>query len=108
MSVDLLGPRGARWRCDVPTTRRERARGLLGRSLPPDEALLLERCTSVHTFGMRRTITVARLSMDLEVRDVRVMVRDRLLAPTWRRGHVLECAPGADLRVGDVLEMRVS
>jgi len=104
----LLGPRGARWRCDVPTTRQERARGLLGRSLAPDEALVLERCTSVHTFGMRGTITVARLSTDLGVRDVRVMAPNRVLAPAWRRGHVLECAPGADLRVGDVLEMRVS
>jgi uncharacterized protein len=105
MSAELRGPRGARWRCDVPTTRRERARGLLGRSLATDEALLLERCTSVHTFGMRGAIMVARLSKDLEVRDVRVMAPGRLLAPTWRRGHVLECAPGADLRVGDVLEM---
>jgi hypothetical protein len=108
MSVELLGPRGARWDCETPTTHRERARGLLGRSLAPDEALLLERCTSVHTFGMRGAITVARLSKDLEVRVVRLMAPGQLLAPTWRRGHVLECAPGADLRVGDVLEMRVS
>ena len=107
-TIELVGPRGARWTCDVATTRRERHRGLLGRCVAPDEALLLERCSSVHTFGMREAITVARLSRGLEVRDVRVMAPGRLLAPTWRRGHVLECAADADIRVGDVLRQRAA
>jgi hypothetical protein len=103
--VEVLGPRGARWRCDVPTTRRERGRGLIGRTLEPDGALLLERCTSVHTFGMRGPITVARLSKAFEVRDVRVMAPNRMLLPSWHRGHVLECSVDADLRPGDVLRV---
>jgi uncharacterized protein len=37
----------------------ERARGLLGRPpLGPDEALVLERASQVHTFGMRYPIAV--------------------------------------------------
>ena len=67
--------------------------------------MLLERCSSVHTFGMRDAISVARLSTSFEVRDVRVMPPNRVLAPTWRRGHVLECRPDADLRPGDVLRV---
>ena len=101
--IELLGPRGARWRCEVPTSRRERTRGVLGRPLGSGTALRLERCTSVHTVGMGEPITVARLSETFEVRDVRVMAPNRFLLPAWKRGHVLECTVGADVRPGDVL-----
>lgn len=102
--LTLTGPRGSTFRCAVATTRRERSSGLLGR--PPlaiDETLLLPRCTSVHTLGMRTSILVARLDRTGRVRDVRVLRPGRLLLPTWRRGAVLECHPDADVRVGDVL-----
>ncbi|MFM0718553.1 DUF192 domain-containing protein [Paraburkholderia strydomiana] len=43
----------------ITETTRERLRGLLTRDhLAPGEALLLERCGSVHTFGMRFAIDV--------------------------------------------------
>ena len=63
---------------DVPETLRERARGLMGRdALAPDEGLLLRRCRSVHTFGMRFTIEPGRI-----------------LLPRRRVRHVLEVAAG--------------
>ena len=79
-------------------------RGLLGRSrLASDRALLLERTRSVHTFGMRFPITVALLDRELVVRSVRPVRPGRLLLPRLGTRHVLECAPGADLRPGDRL-----
>ena len=100
----LLGPRGLGIRALVPQTRRERMRGLLGRSrLASDRALLLERTRSVHTFGMRFPITVALLDRELVVRSVQPVRPGRLLFPRLGTRHVLECAPGADLRPGDRL-----
>jgi uncharacterized membrane protein (UPF0127 family) len=44
------------------TTRRARLLGLAGmRSLPPGHALLIPRCRSVHTFGMRFRLDVTFL-----------------------------------------------
>ena len=80
-------------------------RGLLGRNkLGPDEALLLERTRSVHTFGMRFEIDAALLDRDFVVRAVVRMPPRRVLLP--RRGvrHVLELVGGADVRPGDRLE----
>jgi hypothetical protein len=71
--------------------------------LEPDAALLLPNATSVHTFGMRSTILIARLDAELRVVDVRVMPPRRLLFPKMRARHVLECAAEADLRAGDML-----
>ena len=52
----------------IPRTHRERTRGLRGRDrLAPDEALLIERCRSVHTFGMRVPITVVFLDRSWRV-----------------------------------------
>ncbi|MBU1671079.1 MAG: DUF192 domain-containing protein [Actinobacteria bacterium] len=46
----------------VAESRRERARGLLGRSgLEPGEALLIPRCRQVHAIGMRFAIDVVFL-----------------------------------------------
>ena len=102
---DLTGPRGMRWTAEVPRTRRERARGLLGRKgLDAGEALLLERAGSVHTFGMRFPVTVAFLDADLAVRRVIRMPPGRLALPRPRVRHVLECAEGTDLREGDRLK----
>jgi hypothetical protein len=87
---------------EVPTTRRERARGLRRRAgLVPGTGLLLERCRSVHTFGMRFPIAVAFLDRDLVVLEVRRVPAGRLLRPRRRARHVLELPVGADVRVGD-------
>lgn len=105
-SVVVLGPRGLRLRCLVPFTHRERARGLLGREpLGRDEALLLTGATSVHTFGMRAAILVARLDDALSVVDVRLLRPRRVLGPDRRARHVLECRADVDVRVADVLRL---
>ncbi|MGZ5352650.1 MAG: DUF192 domain-containing protein [Actinomycetota bacterium] len=105
-AVDLVGPRGTRIRCAVASTRRERRRGLIGREpLADGEALLLPRATSVHTFGMAFAIGVVRVDRAGRVVDVRVVPPRRLVAPTRRARHVLECAAGIDVRVGDVLRV---
>jgi len=88
----------------VPTTRRERMKGLRGwTSLGPAEALFLERTRSVHTFGMAFSIVVATLDRELRVLTVRPMPPGRLLLPRPRVHHVLEFAIEADVRPGDVL-----
>ncbi len=98
---ELAGPRGTAL-VEVPTTRRERARGLRRRAgLAPGTGLLLERCRSVHTIGMRFPIAVAFLDRDLMVLEVRRVPAGRLLRPRWRSRHVLELPIGADVRVGD-------
>jgi uncharacterized protein len=80
-------------------------RGLIDRvSLGPDEALLLERTRSVHTFGMRFPITAALLDRDGVVRGVVRMTPRRLLLPRPGLRHVLELAEDADVRPGDHLE----
>jgi len=100
----LLGPRGLVLRVMVPQTRRERMRGLRGRPmLAVDQALLLERTRSIHTFGMRFPIAAARLDRDLIVRSVRPVRPGRLLLPGLGIRHVLECASDVDLRPGDRL-----
>jgi uncharacterized protein len=104
--VRLLGSRAQVFRAELPQTRRERMRGWRGRSaVGPDDALLLDRTRSIHTFGMRLPISVALLDPELVVRFVRVLRPDRLLLPRPRIRHVLECAAGVDLRPGDRLRI---
>src|SRR5205807_9977035 len=101
----LVDPTGRSWAVSVPQTRRERMRGLLGRTgLPPTEALLLERTRSIHTFGMRFPIAVVLLDGKLRVVAVKRLVPRRVLLPRPRVRHLLECHTGVRLRSGDVLE----
>lgn len=74
-----------------------RMRGLLGRPPPTfDEAWLFERCSAVHTIGMRVAIDVVHLDQHFRVICVR-----HALAPTRaslmlrKSRHVLELAAGA-------------
>lgn len=104
-TIILLGPRGLRLRAGVPETRLERMRGFLGRSdLDPEEALLLERTRSVHTFGMRFAIAVALLDRRGVVRAVVRMSPRRVILPRPGVWHVLEFADRADVRPGDRFE----
>ena len=95
---------------EVAGTAGERARGLLGRD-GLEGAILLPRCRSVHTLGMRFAIDVAFLGGSGEVVDLVTPMRP------WRLGHlrvgarqVLEAEAGAfaawKVTVGDVLEIR--
>lgn len=99
--LTIVGPHG-RWKADAPSTRRERVRGLRGRALGPHQAMLLERCRSVHTIGMAFPITVA--FMDASGRVIRLArtPAGRILF-CCRARHVLESHIGADVRVGDLL-----
>lgn len=68
---------------------------LAGRSIAPDEGLLLSPCNSVHTCGMRFSIDVAQLDHDHLVLAVRTDVRPwSVVAPVRGGRHVLEGAPG--------------
>ena len=88
----------------VPESRRERRRGLIGQvRLEPDEALLLERTRSIHTFGMRFSIAAALLDGHHAVRAVVRLPPKRLLLPRPGVRHVLELAVDADVRPGDRL-----
>jgi uncharacterized protein len=102
--IHLVDGAGRRWLTDVATGRAERARGLLGRrSIAPTAALLLPGVTSVHTFGMRFTISAAWLSADGRVVAVRRLSPWRLALPRRGARYLLECAVGAAPRVGDRL-----
>lgn len=74
-------------RVERAVSMRARLRGLLGRtSLPEGEALVLEPCTSIHTFFMRFTIDVAFVA-----RDGRVLRAISGLRP-WRATRVYPAA----------------
>jgi uncharacterized membrane protein (UPF0127 family) len=100
--IPMAGPGGG-WRVLVPETRRERMRGLRGHPPPgPREAMLLRRCRSIQTFGMRQTISVAFLDRTMRVIEVR-RCRPGRIARTRRADarHVLESAVRSELRIGD-------
>ena len=81
-------------------------RGLCGHStLAADVALLLQRARSVHTFGMAFPIEIALLDADHVVRKILLVPPHRLVLPRPGIRHVLECAPGTDLRPGDRLRV---
>ena len=94
---------------EVASSRRDRAKGLIGRD-GFDGALLIERARSVHTFGMRVPIDVAFLDHDLVVVKTIRLRRYRVTLPVRGAAHALEAQAGAfarwNLVVGDKLEMQ--
>jgi uncharacterized membrane protein (UPF0127 family) len=66
--------------------------------------MLLERCRSVHTFGMSFPIAVIFLDAESRVTSVARTPTGRILFCRSAR-HVLECHVGADVRTGDVLSL---
>ena len=93
-------------RADEP---RSRARGLLGRT-GIEGALVLSKCRSVHTIGMKFAIDVAFLDPEGFVLKVAQLRRNRLAMPVWKATTVVEAEAGAferwGLHVGDQLELR--
>ena len=91
---------------EIARTRAARRRGLLGRDGVAG-ALLLERTTSVHTFGMRFQIDVVHLDVDLRVLAITTMPPRRVRLPVRAATHVLEASAGSATRwrvaLGDVL-----
>ena len=83
------------WVLEMPETHAERARGLLGRDvLDPTHALVLARCRSVHTIGMRFPIDVVAFDADWEPVDIRTAAPGRMILPRRRMRHVIEVAAG--------------
>jgi len=87
---DVLVPR-----CHRASSRLARLVGLLGTpDLRPDEALWLEPCASVHTFGLRAPIGCAFLDAGGRViRVVDPLARGRAAAARGARA-VVECRAG--------------
>ena len=74
----------------------ERMRGLLGRpALTRGEGMLLEPCSSVHTFGMRDEIDLVFLSRVMEVVKLTPRLRPLRIAWALGAGAALELWPGA-------------
>ncbi len=100
---------GRRIVLEVAGTRSARRRGLLGRTSVDGGALLITKCRSVHTLGMRFAIDVAHLDSSMRVLRVRTMPPQRLGAPVLRARHVLEADAGAfgrwNLEVGKQLRV---
>ena len=91
----------------------ERLRGLLGRtSLGPDAALLIERCGSVHTVGMRFALDLVFLDRAWRIVSVARNVRPgRLLVGGGLRAvRTLEAEAGyldfSGVQTGDMLEWK--
>ena len=94
---------------EVPSSRRAKAVGLLGRD-SFEGAILLRRARSVHTIGMRFDLDIALLDADNVVIKTLRLHRNRVSAPIVRARAVLEAEAGAfglwDLKIGDELEVR--
>ena len=108
MAALVLG-NGRRISLAVADTRSSRRRGLLGRDSADGGAVLITKCRSVHTLGMRFAIDVAHLDTTMHVLRVRTMSPRRVGPIVWRSRHVLEADAGAfacwQLTVGDRVQV---
>ena len=97
-------------RVGVARTTRERAVGLLNRSeLAADEGLLILRCQSIHTIGMRVTIDAVFVNRAWQIVALHPdLGPGRLLRPIWPAAAVVEAAGGwiakTGLHLGDQLQ----
>jgi uncharacterized membrane protein (UPF0127 family) len=91
----------------VASTRRTRGKGLARLdALPPDHALLLEPCRSVHTIGMRFALDLVWLDAGGGVVRVDAGVPPRRVRGCLRARAVVECASGDGERVAQRLAAR--
>jgi uncharacterized membrane protein (UPF0127 family) len=96
---------------EIPTSRRGKARGLIGRS-GIEGAMVLRPARSVHSFGMRFELDVAFVDAEgVVVRTLRLQ-RNRLTPPVWRARAIIEAEAGAfgqwELKIGDEVEFRTA
>ena len=88
-----------------------RGLGLLGRrSMSSEEALLITRCNSIHTFFMKFSIDCVFLDKDMKVKSIRTYVEPgRFVLPVWGASSVIELAAGVsikcNIKVGDQLDV---
>ena len=96
---------------EVASSLWARAKGLLGRSvLEPGKALILERCRSVHTFGMRFSIDVVFVDRGWKVVAFKADVGPgRVVGPFWSASTAVELPAGmltkTPLQIGDQLRL---
>jgi uncharacterized protein len=107
-SAILIGQHGVRIPLEQTMNRAARRRGLLKRD-GFDGALLIDRCHSVHTVGMRFAIDVAFVSLEgrsLTINATTTMPTGRFGLPRFRSNAVLEAEAGSfvrwDLHAGQV------
>lgn len=87
----------------------ERTRGLLGHAAPQaGEGMLILRCASVHTLGMRYRIDVLFLDAQGFIRQVRQALAPARLAWCGAASHTLEMAAGQSDALGLRPGMRLS
>ena len=85
----------AGWTLELPETHAERTRGLLGRDgVDPMHALVLPRCRSVHTIGMRFAIDAVLFDGSWTLVGVRELPPGRMAWPRRRVRHIVEVAAG--------------
>jgi hypothetical protein len=94
---------------EVASSATARRRGLLGRD-EVDGALLLQPARMVHTLRMRFPIDVIFCDDHLCVLDIVTMAPNRIGAPRWKAGVVIEAPAGAaarwNLRRGEQLDVK--
>jgi hypothetical protein len=94
---------------ELAESRRAKRRGLTGRDAV-EGALVLQRCRSVHTFGMRFPIDVAFCDRAGRVVYTATMRPRRVSKVVRRSAFVIEgqagCLDRWGLRVGDEVEVR--
>ena len=94
-------PRVVAGTVEMAVTRATRRRGLLGRDgLPPDHALLIAPCSSIHTWFMRFPIDVIFVRRDGLVLKTSAAIPPWRMAFGWRAHAVVELAAGALARAG--------
>lgn len=98
-------------RCEVAHSFLARGRGLMGRpALPAGHGMLIEPCSSVHSFFMRFPIDVIFADRAHKVLGlVEAMPPNRPYAGAWRARYVVELPAGmiaaSGTRVGDLLSV---
>ena len=103
-SIRLVDPRGGEWLVEVPSTARQRMRGLLGRgAAPPFTGMLFRNCRTIHTLFMRFPLEVVFLDRTLRIIDVQQAEPGRWSVRSSGATHILEVPAGSGLRRGDVL-----
>lgn len=83
----------------IANDRRSRLRGLAGlERLPADQALLIERCRSVHTFGMHFALDLVWLDAGGALIRIDPNVQPRRLRTCLRARSVIETNAGCGER----------
>lgn len=88
-----------------------RGKGLMGvKALGPEEALLIPRCNSIHTFFMNFTIDCVFLDKNKRVKMIHSQVKPfRLVWPVWGARSVIEFPAGRaqelNIELGDELHV---